>query len=50
MLGIKTSIPENGWNWNEYELAEGHRIGSIAPLFTKLDDDVAAEESSRLGT
>ena len=50
MLGVKTSIPDNGWNWNEYELAEGHRIGSIAPLFTKLDDDVAAEESSRLGT
>ena len=36
--------------WQPSQLAPGHKLGDPAPLFKKLDDDVAEQEKTRLGT
>ncbi len=35
--------------WSMPELAEGHVLGTPAPLFKKLDDSIVEEERARLG-
>ncbi len=35
--------------WAAPELAEGHVLGEVAPLFKKLDDSIVEEERARLG-
>ena len=50
MLGLEGGVEKNGWNWNSQELAPGHKLGEVKRLFHKLDDSVAEEELSRLGS
>ena len=50
MLGLEGGVEKNGWNWNSQELAPGHKLGEVKRLFDKLDDSVAEEELSRLGS
>tara|TARA_Y100000758_G_scaffold50737_1_gene32535 strand:- start:844 stop:2517 length:1674 start_codon:yes stop_codon:yes gene_type:complete len=50
MLGLEGGVEKNGWNWNSQELTPGHKLGEVKRLFDKLDDSVAEEELSRLGS
>ena len=50
MLGLEGGVEKNGWNWNSQELIPGHKLGEVKRLFDKLDDSVAEEELSRLGS
>ncbi len=46
-LGFSDTIEQQGWRvvWP----SAGQALGEVAPLFTKLDDSVIAEETARLG-
>ncbi|MFQ6122345.1 MAG: methionine--tRNA ligase [Dehalococcoidales bacterium] len=46
-LGFEGSIERYGWKWQD--LPPGQRLLEPQPLFTKLDDKIAEEETSRLG-
>lgn len=48
MLGFKDPISSQGWNWSPSILNSHNKIGSIVPLFVKLDTDVADKEINRL--
>ena len=48
MLGFKDPISSQGWNWSPSILNSHNKIGGIAPLFVKLDTDVADKEINRL--
>ena len=48
MLGFKDPISSQGWNWSPSILNSHNKIGGIAPLFVKLDADVADKEINRL--
>ncbi len=47
MLGFQGEVTAEGWG--RQPLHSGQRLGPAETLFTKLDEAVAAEESSRLG-
>ena len=51
MLGFQDSLEERGWAWQgtPEHLPPGQRLGQPKPLFSKLDDSVVEEETSRLG-
>jgi len=46
LLGFEGSIEEEGWGF--HPLPSGQKLASPEPLFTKLDESVVAEETSRL--
>lgn len=48
MLGLEGTVMSSGWKWECSQLQAGHNLGDIQRLFTKLDDSVASEETSRL--
>ena len=50
MLGFEGEIGAVGWSWEPTEgyLPPGQRLQEPKPLYTKLDEGVADEESSRL--
>ena len=50
MLGLEGGVEKNGWTWKSQELTPGHKLGEVKRLFDKLDDSVAEEELSRLGS
>ena len=47
LLGLEGSVPAEGWTWEP--LAPGRQLQPPQPLFVKLDDDIADEESGKLG-
>ena len=47
-LGFNGSVKEGGWKIQL--LPPGQRLRESQPLFVKLDEDIVAEESSRLGS
>ncbi|TET26931.1 MAG: methionine--tRNA ligase [Dehalococcoidia bacterium] len=47
LLGFKGKVEDYGWQWQE--LPPGQRLLPPEPLFTKLDEETAAEEAARLG-
>ena len=48
LLGFKGNLIDTGWG---FQLpAEGQKLCQPQPLFSKLDEDVADKESSRLGS
>jgi methionyl-tRNA synthetase len=48
LLGFDGSVKEGGWNTQF--LPPGQRLREPQPLFVKLDEDIVAEESNRLGS
>jgi methionyl-tRNA synthetase len=46
-LGFEGSVEDNGWQWQN--LPPGQRLLEPRPLFTKLDEGLAEEETKRLG-
>ena len=50
MLGLEGGVEKNGWTWKSQELTPGHKLGEVKRLFDKLDDSVAEEELTRLGS
>lgn len=48
LLGFEGSLSEIGWKFQL--LAEGQKLRQPQPLFSKLDEDVVEQESSRLGS
>ena len=48
LLGFEGSPSEIGWKFQL--LAEGQKLRQPQPLFSKLDEDVVEQESSRLGS
>jgi methionyl-tRNA synthetase len=48
MLGFKGRVEDYGWKWQQ--LPPGQKLQAPEPLFTKLDDKVVEEETSRLGS
>ncbi|MEC9278964.1 MAG: methionine--tRNA ligase, partial [Chloroflexota bacterium] len=49
MLGQEGTVSSDGWFWQNNGISPGHQLGRIEHLFTKLDQSVVDEESSRLG-
>ena len=51
MLGFSGSVAEGGWHWDyaPESLPPGQSMTPPAPLFSKLDEDVAEAELERLG-
>ena len=51
MLGFRNGLEQRGWNWEGTRdfLPAGQTLGQPNPLYTKLDEAVAAEETSHLG-
>jgi len=47
MLGFEGSIENHGWKWQD--LPPGQELLPPQPLFTKLDEDLIEQETSRLG-
>ena len=47
-LGFDGSVKQGGWKTQF--LPPGQKLGEPQPLFIKLDDDIVAKESSRLGS
>ena len=47
LLGFKGEVDEEGWGG--HPLPPGQRLAPPEPLFTKLDERMVAEETSRLG-
>ena len=51
LLGFSGDAAEGGWSWDSSpdSMPPGQALPAPAPLFDKLDDDVAAAEIERLG-
>ena len=51
MLGFSGSPADGGWTWEHSleSLPPGQAMGTPAPLFTKLDEEIAEAELQRLG-
>jgi hypothetical protein len=51
MLGFTDTLSERGWSWEASldDLPPGQEMSSPDPLFTKLEEEVAAAEVERLG-
>ena len=49
MLGQEGTVSSEGWSWQENGILPGHQLGKVEHLFTKLDQSVVDEETSRLG-
>jgi methionyl-tRNA synthetase len=50
MLNLTTPLKEEGWaSAGELAIPDGHVLGTPSILFTKLEDDVIAEETAKLG-
>ncbi|MBA7612970.1 Methionine--tRNA ligase [subsurface metagenome] len=47
LLGFKGKVEDCGWQWQE--LPPGQKLLSPEPLFSKLDEKLVEEETSRLG-
>jgi len=47
-LGFPGTLQDAGWRW--LDLPPGQQLARPAPLFTKLDESLAEEETARLGT
>jgi methionyl-tRNA synthetase len=47
-LGFEGNLADKGWTFQMP--AEGQKLGEPQPLFTKLDEDIAEQESGRLGS
>lgn len=48
LLGFEGPVQEEGWG--VHGLAPGHKLASPEPLFTKLEEQIITEETSRLGS
>ena len=49
MLGFEGSSQEQGWQWERDLVQPGQALGEPKPLFVKLDDSIAQEETERIG-
>ena len=49
MLGFQGSVRDGGWSWECDNPKPGQAIDKPDPLFAKLDEDIADEESRRIG-
>jgi methionyl-tRNA synthetase len=52
MMGFPGGDREGGWSWSPTKelLPPGQRLAKPAPLYIKLDEAVAEQETARLGT
>jgi len=48
LLGFDGLVEEQGWSFQA--LSSGQKLGHPEPLFIKLDEQVIADETSRLGS
>ncbi|MDA1189060.1 MAG: methionine--tRNA ligase [Chloroflexi bacterium] len=48
MLSRSGSVQDVGWSWEPDELKPGEPLQEPKPLFTKLDEEIIAEEAARL--
>ena len=49
MLGFEGSVVDDGWKWSPTDLSSGQRLEKPAPLFQKLDEAIAEQETERIG-
>ena len=49
LLGLETSVEDEGWRWNRDAIVPGSALPRPRPLFRKLDDSMIEEERARLG-
>ena len=49
MLGFEGGATDAGWSWVEGALKPGQVLGTVEPLFTKLDEALIEEELQRIG-
>ena len=49
MMGFGGSVAEEGWDWSPEDLKPEQRLQKPAPLFKKLDEDIAERETERIG-
>jgi len=47
LLGFKNTVEKEGWCF--HAPSPGQKLPPPEPLFTKLDEQIVAEEASRLG-
>ena len=49
MLGFDGSVVDEGWKWSPTDLSAGQRLDKPSPLFQKLDEAIAEQETERIG-
>ena len=49
MLGFEGSVVDDGWDWSPTDLGSGQSLQKPTPLFQKLDEAIAEQETERIG-
>ena len=49
MLGFDGDAERLGWSWSPDMLPVGQALGTPEPLFAKLDEAIAEQETERIG-
>ena len=49
MLGFDGEAEQRGWSWSAEMLPVGQALGTPEPLFAKLDEAIAEQETEKIG-